>query len=69
MIILQVRQRLLQDIGIKKIIVDPGIGFGKRVEDNLALIERLEDFKSLGFPILIGIIQEIFYWKYLKFAC
>lgn len=47
-------------IGIKKIIVDPGIGFGKRVEDNLTLIERLEDFKSLGFPILIGLSRKSF---------
>ncbi|MDH3268723.1 MAG: dihydropteroate synthase [Ignavibacteria bacterium] len=47
-------------IGIKKIIVDPGIGFGKRVEDNLALIERLEDFKSIGFPILIGMSRKSF---------
>ena len=47
-------------IGIKKIIVDPGIGFGKRVEDNLSLIERLEDFRSLGFPILIGLSRKSF---------
>ena len=46
--------------GISKIIVDPGIGFGKRVEDNLNLIERLEDFKSLGFPILIGLSRKSF---------
>lgn len=47
-------------IGVKKIIVDPGIGFGKRVEDNLEIIDRLEDFKSLGFPILIGLSRKSF---------
>ena len=47
-------------IGIEKIFVDPGIGFGKRVEDNLTLIDRLEDFKSLGFPILIGLSRKSF---------
>ncbi len=46
--------------GIEKIIIDPGIGFGKRSEDNLTLIERLEDFKSLGFPILIGLSRKSF---------
>ncbi|MDZ7623982.1 MAG: dihydropteroate synthase [Ignavibacteriaceae bacterium] len=46
--------------GIEKIIIDPGIGFGKRTEDNLALIERLEDFKSLGFPIMIGLSRKSF---------
>ena len=51
--------------GIKKIIVDPGIGFGKRVEDNFELIRRLEDFKSLGFPILIGLSRKSFIGKTL----
>jgi dihydropteroate synthase len=51
---------IASEFGIKKIIVDPGIGFGKRVEDNLALIERLDDFKSLGFPILIGLSRKSF---------
>jgi len=46
--------------GIDKIIVDPGIGFGKITEDNLCLIERLEDFKSLGFPIMIGLSRKSF---------
>ena len=46
--------------GIEKIIIDPGIGFGKRTEDNLHLIERLEDFKSLGYPILIGFSRKSF---------
>lgn len=46
--------------GIDKIIVDPGIGFGKRTEDNLTIIERLEDFKSLGFPIMIGLSRKSF---------
>ncbi len=46
--------------GIEKIIIDPGIGFGKKTEDNLNLIERLEDFKSLGFPIMIGLSRKSF---------
>ena len=46
--------------GIEKIIVDPGIGFGKRTEDNLTIIGRLEDFKSLGFPIMIGLSRKSF---------
>jgi dihydropteroate synthase len=37
-----------------KIIVDPGIGFGKSVEQNLELIRRLAELKSLGKPILLG---------------
>ena len=46
--------------GIEKIIVDPGIGFGKRLEHNLTLINRLEDIKSIGFPVLIGLSRKSF---------
>ncbi len=44
--------------GVEKIIVDPGIGFGKRVEDNYEIISRLREFKSLGFPLLIGLSRK-----------
>jgi dihydropteroate synthase len=37
-----------------KIIVDPGIGFGKNLDHNLEIIRRLYEFKSLGLPLLIG---------------
>jgi dihydropteroate synthase len=36
------------------IIIDPGIGFGKTVEQNLTLLNRLDAFKVLGYPILLG---------------
>jgi dihydropteroate synthase len=47
---------LALDAGIKaeNIWIDPGLGFGKTLEQNLAMIDRLIEFKSLGFPILIG---------------
>ena len=50
------------DIGIKsdKIIIDPGIGFGKTVEDNLEIINRLTEFKKLKYPILIGTSRKSF---------
>lgn len=43
-----------------KIIIDPGIGFGKRLKDNLEILDRVQDFKSLGFPILIGASRKSF---------
>lgn len=43
-----------------KIIIDPGIGFGKRQEDNLRIISHLAEFKSLGMPILIGASRKSF---------
>ncbi|HHF52230.1 MAG TPA: dihydropteroate synthase [Candidatus Aminicenantes bacterium] len=48
--------------GIKKnkIIIDPGIGFGKRLKDNLKIISNLSAFSELGFPILIGVSRKSF---------
>ncbi|RPJ07669.1 MAG: dihydropteroate synthase [Spirochaetaceae bacterium] len=43
-----------------KIIIDPGIGFGKRVSDNLAILANIPAFASLGFPILIGLSRKSF---------
>ena len=42
------------------IIIDPGIGFGKRLQDNLTIINRVAEFKSLGFPVLIGASRKSF---------
>jgi len=57
---LAIQSGIASSLGIRKIIIDPGIGFGKRTEDNLGLIERLEDFKSLGFPIMMGLSRKSF---------
>ena len=46
--------------GIENIIIDPGIGFGKRLEHNLSLINGLDYFRSLGFPILVGLSRKSF---------
>ncbi len=47
-------------IGIEdNIILDPGIGFGKRVEDNLDIIKNLQEFK-IGYPLMIGLSRKGF---------
>jgi dihydropteroate synthase len=43
-----------------KIIVDPGIGFGKRLEDNLTILSELGDFAGLGFPVMVGCSRKSF---------
>ncbi len=53
-------------IGIDKLFIDPGIGFGKRIEDNFEIIRRLGDFKSLGIPLMIGISRKSFLGKTLN---
>ncbi|MEW6609347.1 MAG: dihydropteroate synthase [bacterium] len=68
-IILYLRERVkfAQDSGIdkEKIIIDPGIGFGKTVEHNLQILRRLREFKSPGLPILIGTSRKSFIGKIL----
>ncbi len=42
------------------IILDPGLGFGKTVEQNLTLLNQLDHFKSLGYPLLVGTSNKSF---------
>jgi dihydropteroate synthase len=57
-----------QAAGIKpdKIIIDPGVGFGKMPIHNLEIIKHLTDFKTLGKPILIGTSRKSFITKVLS---
>ena len=53
---------LAREVGIshERIILDPGIGFGKKVEHNLELINRLDEIRALGFPVLLGPSRKSF---------
>lgn len=54
--------KIAQASGVKdeRIILDPGIGFGKTVEQNLELINRLNEIKELGYPVLLGVSRKSF---------
>jgi len=56
------RIELAKNIGLKdsQIIIDPGIGFGKRIIDNNSIINNLSKLKQLGYPVLIGISRKSF---------
>jgi len=58
----------MEDSGVspENIVIDPGIGFGKRLEDNLALLNKLERFTELGRPLLIGTSRKSFIGKLLS---
>ena len=60
--------RIAQKAGIKdeNIILDAGIGFGKTVEQNLEIINRLDEFSKIGFPVLIGPSRKSFIGKTLN---
>lgn len=46
--------------GVKDIILDPGIGFGKTLEHNLALIAGLGKIRALGYPVMLGVSRKKF---------
>jgi dihydropteroate synthase len=63
-----VKRELMESVALARaagipdehIILDPGIGFGKKVEQNLELIDRLGEIRSLGFPLLLGPSRKSF---------
>ena len=57
--------RKLRNQGIKDIIIDPGFGFGKSIEDNYQLLNALDSFQWLDCPILIGISRKSMIYKLL----
>jgi len=61
------RIKFARQQGIRKehIILDPGLGFGKRLEDNYTIINNLHKIKELGFPILLGPSRKSFIQKIL----
>ena len=54
--------RIARNAGIpdEHILLDPGIGFGKTVEQNMELINRLDEIRALGFPVLLGASRKSF---------
>ena len=56
------RVKFAKENGVKEwqIILDPGIGFGKRVEDNFQLLRELNVIEELGFPVLVGPSRKSF---------
>jgi dihydropteroate synthase len=60
--------RMAESAGLdpRQIIIDPGIGFGKTVEDNLLILKHLYEFRILGKPILLGTSRKNFIGKILN---
>jgi dihydropteroate synthase len=55
----------LRLLGLNDIIVDPGFGFAKTISQNFEMLARLEEFKVLDCPILVGISRKSMIWKTL----
>lgn len=52
-------------MGINDIIIDPGLGFSKTIDDNYRLMRHLDEFAHLGLPILVGISRKSMIYKLL----
>ena len=53
----------LRDLGVKDIILDPGFGFGKTLDDNYRLMEEMDKLKVLGLPLLVGVSRKSMIFK------
>jgi dihydropteroate synthase len=54
------RARQASSAGVSEVWVDPGIGFGKTVDQNLALLRHLGELAGVGFPVLVGTSRKSF---------
>ena len=55
----------LHDLGINNLIINPGFGFGKTLENNYEILNNLEKFKCLEYPILVGVSRKSMIYKLL----
>lgn len=56
----------LKSLGINELIIDPGFGFAKTTEQNYVLLDKLDQFKSLGLPLLAGLSRKSMVYKTLE---
>ena len=63
---LAVKVDALRDMGVYDIILDPGFGFSKTLEQNYELFAHLEDFQIFELPLLVGVSRKSMIWKKLE---
>jgi dihydropteroate synthase len=62
----QIKIEQLRKKGIIDVILDPGIGFAKTIDQNFVLLKHLDHFQILELPILVGLSRKSLIWKTLK---
>jgi dihydropteroate synthase len=69
-ILRDLRQKIavLQSKGVADLIIDPGFGFAKTIAQNFGLMRELEQFKLLGYPVLVGISRKTTVYKTLQIS-
>lgn len=56
----------LKLLGVNDVIIDPGFGFGKNLDHNFELMNRLDSFRLFELPLLVGISRKTMIWKMLE---
>jgi len=56
----------LTKLGVKDVIIDPGFGFGKNIQHNYDLLNRLDSFKVFQLPVMVGLSRKSMIWKLLN---
>lgn len=57
--------QMLRDLGVKDIILDPGFGFGKTLDQNYILLQRMDELKAFGLPVLVGASRKSMIFRLL----
>lgn len=64
----QKKIELLEKLGVKDIVLDPGIGFAKNIQQNYYILQNLAYFKIFNLPLLVGLSRKSFIYKKLKYS-
>lgn len=62
----RIDQLLAAGVKEEQIIIDPGIGFGKSVADNIAIVQNVRHIQAIGFPVLLGLSRKSFLGKIVQ---
>lgn len=55
----------LSQLGVRDILIDPGFGFAKTVDQNYEMMGRLDDFRAMGYPLFVGISRKSMIFRLL----
>ena len=65
LISMSMKLQQLRELGVKDVVLDPGFGFGKTLEQNYRLLGELDKLKALGLPLLVGVSRKSMIYKVL----
>lgn len=64
----QIQIQKAKNVGVIDIILDPGFGFSKNIDQNFELLKRMDEFKVLDCPLLVGVSRKSMVYKFLEIS-